>query len=94
MWKAGMLWWKLKKELMMAWAMLRNPKTPIVSKLVVLVAAIYMISPVDLIPDVIPIFGWLDDGLLSFLLLRLAFKLLPKELYNSLQAQFEKKKAR
>jgi uncharacterized membrane protein YkvA (DUF1232 family) len=91
MWKLGLLWWKFKKEIMMVWAMLRNPAAPALSKLVVLLAAVYIISPVDLIPDVIPILGWLDDGVIAMLLFKLAFKLLHKEMYDSLKAQFEKK---
>ena len=91
MWKLGALWWKFKKEIMMVWAMLRNPAAPAISKLVALLAAVYIISPVDLVPDVIPILGWLDDGVVSILLFKLAFKLLPKEMYESLKAQFEKK---
>lgn len=91
MWKLGLLWWKFKKEIMMVWAMLRNPAAPALSKLVVLLAGVYIISPVDLIPDVIPILGWLDDGVVAMLLFKLAFKLLPKEMYESLKAQFEKK---
>jgi uncharacterized membrane protein YkvA (DUF1232 family) len=90
MWKLGVLWWKFKKEIMMVWAMLRNPAAPGISKLVALLAAVYIISPVDLVPDVIPILGWLDDGVISILLFKLAFKLLPTEMYESLKAQFEK----
>jgi uncharacterized membrane protein YkvA (DUF1232 family) len=91
MWKLGLLWWKFKKELLMVWAMLRNPAAPALSKLVVLLAAVYIISPVDLVPDLIPILGWLDDGVVAMLLFKLAFKLLPREMYESLKAQFEKK---
>jgi uncharacterized membrane protein YkvA (DUF1232 family) len=76
---------------MMVWAMLRNPAAPGISKLVALLAAVYVISPVDLVPDVLPILGWLDDGVISILLFKLAFKLLPKEMYDGLKAQFEKK---
>jgi uncharacterized membrane protein YkvA (DUF1232 family) len=91
MWKLGVLWWKFKKEIMMVWAMLRNPAAPGIAKIVALLAAVYIISPVDLVPDVIPILGWIDDGVVSILLFKLAFKLLPKEMYESLKAQFEKK---
>jgi uncharacterized membrane protein YkvA (DUF1232 family) len=91
MWKLGALWWKFKKEMMMVWAMLRNPAAPGVAKLVALLAAFYIMSPVDLVPDVIPILGWIDDGVISIMLFKLAFKLLPKEMYESLKAQFEKK---
>jgi uncharacterized membrane protein YkvA (DUF1232 family) len=92
MWKLGVLWWKFKKEIMMVWAMLRNPAAPGISKLVALLAAAYIISPVDLVPDVIPILGWLDDGVISILLFKLAFKLLPKEIYDSLKARFDKRR--
>lgn len=91
MWKLGALWWKFKKEIMMVFAMLKNPAAPAASKLVALLAAVYIISPVDLVPDVIPILGWLDDGVITLLLFQLAFKLLPKEMYDNLKAQFEKK---
>ena len=94
MWKLGALWWKFKKEILMVWAMLRNPAAPGKAKLVALLAAVYIISPVDLVPDVIPILGWIDDGVISILLFKLAFKLLPKEMYESLKAQFEKKDGR
>jgi uncharacterized membrane protein YkvA (DUF1232 family) len=91
MWKLGALWWKFKKEILMVWAMLRNPAAPGIAKLVALLSVVYIISPVDLVPDVIPILGWIDDGVISILLFKLAFKLLPKEMYESLKAQFEKK---
>lgn len=91
MWKLGALWWKFKKEIMMVFAMLRNPTAPAIAKLVALLAAVYIVSPVDLVPDVIPILGWIDDGVIAILLFKLAFKLLPKDLYESLKAQYEKK---
>ena len=91
MWKFGALWWKFKKEIMMVFAMLRNPTAPVIAKLVALLAAVYIVSPVDLVPDVIPTLGWIDDGVIAILLFKLAFKLLPKDLYESRKAQHEKK---
>ena len=91
MWKLGVLWWKFKKEILMVWAMLRNPAAPGMAKIVALLSVVYIISPIDLVPDVIPMLGWIDDGVVSILLFKLAFKLLPKEMYESLKAQFEKK---
>lgn len=44
----------------------RDPRASIVGKLFVLAALLYAISPVDLIPDVVPVVGWLDDiGVMS-----------------------------
>ena len=39
----------------------RDPAASIFGKLFVLAAVLYVVSPVDLIPDVVPIVGWLDD---------------------------------
>ena len=44
----------------------RDPAASIVGKLFVLAAVVYVISPLDLIPDAIPVIGWLDDiGVMS-----------------------------
>ena len=91
MWKLGALWFKFKTEIQMVWAMLRNPAAPMAAKITAILAAVYIISPVDLIPDVIPILGWLDDGVIAYVLIKLAFKFLPKDMYESLKAQFHKK---
>lgn len=91
MWKLGALWFRFKTEILMVWAMLRNPAAPMAAKIIAILAAVYILSPVDLVSDFIPILGWLDDGLIAYVLIKLAFKFLPKEMYNSLQAQFDKK---
>lgn len=44
----------------------RDREASLVGKLFVLAALVYVVSPVDLIPDAIPIVGWLDDvGVMS-----------------------------
>jgi uncharacterized membrane protein YkvA (DUF1232 family) len=44
----------------------RDPRPSIFGKLFVLAAVLYAISPVDVIPDVVPVVGWLDDiGVMS-----------------------------
>lgn len=48
---------------------LRDREAPLLPRLFVLIALVYVLSPVDLIPDAIPILGWLDDvGVLSLAL--------------------------
>ena len=91
MWKLGALWFMFKTEILMLWAMLRNPAAPMVSKVTAILAVVYIIMPVDLVPDIIPILGWLDDGIIAYVLIKLAFKFLPKDMYESLKAQFDKK---
>lgn len=89
MWKLAGLWMRFKKEILLVWAMLRNPAAPLSAKIVALLAGVYMVAPIDLVPDFIPILGWMDDGLMVYFLIKLAFKLLPKELYESLKAKVE-----
>ena len=55
------------------------------AELVTVLAALYIVSPIDFVPDTIPILGWLDDGLIGFLLLQLAFRFLPAGLLASLR---------
>jgi uncharacterized membrane protein YkvA (DUF1232 family) len=81
----GSLWWQFRREAKMVWAMLRNPATPPAAKAVAILGLIYLVSPVDLISDFIPILGWLDDGIVLMLLLKLAYRLLPPELYVQLR---------
>ena len=82
-----LLFGRFRSEAKMVWAMLRSPATPGAAKLVAILGLLYLVSPVDLIPDFIPILGWLDDGLVLTLLVSLAYKLLPRELYESLRAK-------
>ena len=85
MWKLGLLLTKFRKELLLAWAVLRDPRSPKAAKIATLLAALYVISPIDFIPDAIPILGWLDDGLIGYFLLQMAFKFLPEDLLQSLR---------
>jgi uncharacterized membrane protein YkvA (DUF1232 family) len=55
----------------------RDPRTPWYAKLLVAAVAAYAFSPIDLIPDFIPLLGYLDDLLLLPLGLALAIKLMP-----------------
>ncbi|SIQ18440.1 DUF1232 domain-containing protein [Pseudacidovorax sp. RU35E] len=87
MWKLGRLWWAMRKELLLAWAVLRDGRSPWGAKLAVLAAAAYLISPLDLVTDAIPVLGWLDDGIVVFLLLKLSQKLLPPGLADALRAR-------
>ena len=89
MWKLGRLWAMFRKELLMAWAVLRDPRAPRAAKLATLLAVLYVVSPIDLVSDFIPILGWLDDGLLAYLLLQVAFKFLPADLLAALRAKVE-----
>ena len=65
MWKLGVLWWKFKNENLDGLGHAAQPGSSWRGQRSALLAAIYIISPVDLVPDLIPILGWLDDGVIS-----------------------------
>jgi uncharacterized membrane protein YkvA (DUF1232 family) len=89
MFKLGALWLRFRKELVLAWAILRDSRTPVSAKLATIAAVLYVISPIDLVPDFIPILGWIDDGLIAVILLKLAQRLLPEGLLASLKTKLD-----
>lgn len=89
MWKLGRIVAMFRKELLLAWAVLRDPRTPNAAKLTTVLAILYVISPVDLVSDLIPVLGWLDDGLVAWLLWRLALRFAPAELVAALRGKLD-----
>ena len=64
-------------QLRLATRLVREPRVPAFLKAIPLLGAIYVISPVDLIPDVLPVLGQLDDLGVVLLILELFLKLAP-----------------
>jgi uncharacterized membrane protein YkvA (DUF1232 family) len=56
----------------------KHPQTPRVSKLFLGAAIAYAVSPIDLIPDFIPVIGYLDDLIIVPLLIWMAIRFIPK----------------
>ncbi|WP_198674470.1 YkvA family protein [Idiomarina tyrosinivorans] len=52
----------MKTQLVALYFAARDPRTPIVTKCLIALIVGYSLSPIDLIPDVIPVLGLLDDG--------------------------------
>ena len=57
---------------------MKNPKTPWYAKALGFFVVAYMLSPIDLIPDFIPVLGYLDDLIILPLLISLCIKMIPK----------------
>jgi uncharacterized membrane protein YkvA (DUF1232 family) len=55
-------------------ALLKDPRVPRASKILVLIGAVWVASPIDLIPEFIPILGPLDDAVVAALVLRHLFR--------------------
>lgn len=68
---------RLATYLLALWKLARHADTPRAAKLVAIVVLAYALSPIDLIPDFIPVLGQLDDLLLVPLGIALAVKLVP-----------------
>jgi len=69
----------LKRESLVVWYAARDPRLPWHVRLLALAVAAYALSPIDLIPDFIPVLGYLDDLLLIPLGIALVVKLTPRE---------------
>ena len=69
----------LKQQTLVVWFAARDPRTPWHARALALLVAAYALSPIDLIPDFIPVLGYLDDLLLVPLGLALAMRLIPDE---------------
>ena len=67
----------LKAETFALYLVARHPKTPWYAKLVVAGIVAYAFSPIDLIPDFVPVLGYLDDLILLPLGIALAIKMVP-----------------
>ena len=81
MWKRlTMLWVLLRGDARQLWFALRHPQAPGWLKVGTALVALYLFSPIDLIPDFIPFFGMLDDVILVPLAIRWLLKRLPPEI--------------
>jgi uncharacterized membrane protein YkvA (DUF1232 family) len=78
---------RLKIDAHAAWLAARDPRTPWHARAFGLLVAAYALSPIDLIPDFIPVLGLLDDALLIPLGLWLFVKLLPPGLMEEHRAR-------
>jgi uncharacterized membrane protein YkvA (DUF1232 family) len=67
----------LKRQVMVLWFSCRHPQTPLLPKVLAIVVVAYALSPIDLIPDFIPILGYLDDVILVPLGVWLLIRLMP-----------------
>jgi uncharacterized membrane protein YkvA (DUF1232 family) len=70
---------RLKRETRALVLAYRDPATPWYARLWAAVVVAYALSPIDLIPDFIPILGWLDDLVLIPLGVALAVRMIPPE---------------
>ena len=82
----------LKKKIPAIFLALKRKDTPFIAKLFALITITYALSPIDFIPDFIPIIGYLDDLVILPLLISLTIKVIPKNIIEECEKDIEKKK--
>jgi len=78
---------ELKQQTLIVYFAARDPRTPWLVRLLALLVAAYALSPIDLIPDFIPILGYLDDLIIVPLGLVLVLRLVPPEVMIAARKQ-------
>lgn len=76
----------IKRDMHALWLAARDPRTPWYAKLLALAVAAYALSPIDLIPDFIPLVGYLDDVVMVPLGVLLVVRLIPPQLMDEYRA--------
>jgi len=81
---------KLKTEVRILYLAFRDPDTPIYAKVWAGAVVAYAISPIDLIPDFVPVLGYLDDLILLPLGVWVATRMIPPAVYQKCRIEAEK----
>ncbi len=84
----------LKRDVVALWIAARDPRVPWYAKLVAGLVAAYALSPIDLIPDFIPVLGYLDDLVIVPLGIILAVRLIAPELLAEFRQEAMKRAGR
>ena len=78
---------QLKTDIPAVFLALKDKKTPWYAKLFAALTVAYALSPIDLIPDFIPILGYLDDLIILPSLVALTIKFIPKDVFDEYRTQ-------
>jgi uncharacterized membrane protein YkvA (DUF1232 family) len=78
---------RIKRDVQALWLAARDPRTPWYAKAAAASVAAYALSPIDLIPDFIPVLGYLDDVIIVPLGILLTIKLVPETLMTEFRKE-------
>lgn len=79
----------VKRDIPAVFLAMKDPETPLAAKIIAAIAVAYALSPIDLIPDFIPVIGYLDDLLILPALAAWAIKLIPKPVIERCRREAE-----
>jgi uncharacterized membrane protein YkvA (DUF1232 family) len=80
---------RIRVRLIALWKLFKHPQTPRAAKWVAIAVIAYAVSPIDLIPDFIPVLGLLDDMIIVPLGIALAVRLTPAPLWEEMLREAE-----
>ena len=80
---------KLKTDIPAVFLALKEKRTPWYAKIIAAVVVVYALSPIDLIPDFIPVLGYLDDLILLPVLIALCVKWIPEDVLADCRSRSE-----
>lgn len=78
---------RIKRDAVALWFAYRHPSTPLLAKAICVLVVAYALSPIDLIPDFIPVLGYLDDALLLPGMIWIAVKMVPPDVLRECRAK-------
>ena len=78
---------KLKTDIPALFLALKDKETPIVAKVLAGIVVAYALSPIDLVPDFIPVLGYLDDIIFLPMLIMVTIKFIPKNVLERCRKQ-------
>lgn len=80
---------KLKTDIPAVFIALKKKETPMIAKILAGITMGYALSPIDLVPDFIPVLGYLDDVIILPILIALTVNLIPKDVFSLCQKEAE-----
>jgi uncharacterized membrane protein YkvA (DUF1232 family) len=85
---------RIQRDTVAIWIAARDPRVPWYAKVVAASVAAYALSPIDLIPDFIPVLGYLDDLLIVPAGILLTIRLVPDGLMDEFRSQADAREGR
>jgi len=88
MWNRLKTWARrMKRDTLALYLARRHPRVPWLAKVMAMVTAAYALSPIDLIPDFIPVLGYLDELIILPLFIYATIRFIPPDIMVELRAQ-------
>ena len=72
----------LRQKIGLLWSLYCDKRTPFTVKILPILAVLYGVSPIDFVPDFLPLLGQMDDIVMIVTLLLVAYNMIPKDLYR------------